>query len=102
VLEQVEHVQGEFISNIFLRPKKEIGRYRMILNLKELNEFVAYHLFKMDTLETVLTLIRPNMYMASIDFTDACYSLAIAQLDRKYLRFEFENQLYEFTCFPMG
>jgi hypothetical protein len=102
VICEVEHVAGEFISNIFLRPKKEKGKYRMILNLKKLNEFVEYHHFKMDTLETVLTLIRPGMFMASIDFTDAYYSLAIAEHHRKYLRFEFDDVLYEFTCLPNG
>jgi hypothetical protein len=102
VLQRVQHVDGEFISNVFLRPKKEAGKYRMILNLKTLNEFVEYHHFKMDTLETVLNLITPGMYMASIDFTDAYYSLAIAQKHRKYLRFEFDGDLYEFTCLPNG
>jgi hypothetical protein len=102
VLCKIQHVQGEFVSNVFLHPKKEEGRYRMILNLKKLNDFVEYHHFKMDTLETVLTLIRPGMFMASIDFTDVYYSWAIAEQDRKYLRFEFKNVLYEFTCLPNG
>jgi hypothetical protein len=74
VLRIVEHEPGEFVSNVFLRPKKEAGKYRMILNLKQLNEFVEYHHFKMDTLETVLKLIQPDVFMASIDFTDAYYS----------------------------
>ena len=34
VLQKVEHVPGEFVSNIFLREKRENGKYRMILNLK--------------------------------------------------------------------
>jgi hypothetical protein len=40
--------------------------------------------------------------MVSIDFTDAYYSLAIAERFCKYLRFEFENVLYEYTCLPNG
>jgi hypothetical protein len=102
VLQVAQHEANEFVSNVFLRPKKEQGKYRMILNLKKLNEFVTYHHFKMDTLETVLNLIRPGMFMASIDFTDAYYSLAVAEHHRKYLRFEFDDVLYQFTCLPNG
>ena len=47
------HEPGEFISPIFLRPKSD-GSYRMIPNLKKFNEFVEYHHFKMDTLDTVV------------------------------------------------
>ena len=43
-----ESEQGEYISTVFVRPKKD-GNYRMILNLKQLNSFVEYHHFKMDT-----------------------------------------------------
>ena len=45
VLELTLRSPGDFISNIFIRPKKD-GSYRMILNLKPLNEFVDYHHFK--------------------------------------------------------
>ena len=34
-----QHQPGEFISNIFLREKKDKGKYRMILNLSDLNDF---------------------------------------------------------------
>jgi hypothetical protein len=102
MLRIVEHEPGEFVSYVFLRPEKEAGKYQMILNLKQLNEFVEYHHFKMDTLETVLKLVQPGVFMASIDFTDAYYSLAIAERFCKYLRFEFENVLYEYTCLPNG
>ena len=35
------HEEGEFISSMFVRPKKD-GSYRMILNLKSLNQYVEY------------------------------------------------------------
>ena len=38
VIEQIDRVQGDVISTIFVRPKKD-GTFSMILNLKQLNEF---------------------------------------------------------------
>ena len=102
VIEQTEHCEGEFISVIFLRPKKQPGKYRVILNLKGLNLDVEYHHFKMDTLETALKLVTRGCFMISIDIKDAYYTIRIHEDYRKYLRFEFEGQLYQFTCLPNG
>ena len=101
VIEKAKWDDTQFISNIFLRDKKD-GSYRMILNLSKLNESVEYHKFKMDTFISALSLITPNCYMASIDFKDAYYSVPIKKEHRKWLRFMFQNQLYEFTCLPNG
>ena len=38
VIELTEHSSGEFISKIFLRPKKQKGKSRLILHLKSLND----------------------------------------------------------------
>ena len=57
VIEPTYHSSPEFISNIFGRSKKD-GSCRCILNLVKLNPFVTYHHFKMDTIETVISLIR--------------------------------------------
>ena len=76
VLQVTNRVPDGFISNIFIRPKKD-GAFRMILNLKPLNKFVDYHHFKMDTFRTALKLIRPGCFMASVDLKDAYYSIPI-------------------------
>ena len=75
---------GEFISTIFLRSKKD-GSYRTILNLKQFNEFVQYRHFKMDTLDTVIRMMKPGCYMASIDLKDAYYLLQSMQITRSSL-----------------
>ena len=66
VIVKAHHEPGEFISPIFVRPKKD-GSHRMILNLKNLNTHVEYNHFKMDTLESAICLMTPGCYMASID-----------------------------------
>ena len=40
--------------------------------------------------------------MATIDLKDAYFNIPIYPTDRKYLRFSWENSLYEFTCLPFG
>jgi len=52
VITPSSHEEGEYISPIFTRAKKD-GSFRVILNLKCLNIRVQYHHFKMDSLNTV-------------------------------------------------
>ena len=102
IIEHSKHENGEYISSIFLREKKTAGQYRMILNLKKLNKFVEKHHFKMDTLAQTIALVTPGAWMLSLDFQDAYYSLAVHKEFRKYLKFKFQDKLYEFTCLPNG
>ena len=101
VLEETTHCKGEFISPIFTRRKKD-GTYRLILNLKEFNENVEYHHFKMESIQSVINMVTPNCFMASIDIKDAYYSVPIAPEHRKYLRFKWKGKLLQYTCFPNG
>ena len=101
VLLKSSHEEGEFLSTIFMRPKKD-GTHRMILNLKTFNKFVAYHRFKMESLKHVNSVIRPNCFMASVDLIDAYYSVPIHRDHQKDLKFEWQGQLYQFTCLPNG
>ena len=64
VIEKCSHLEGEFISPIFCKLKKNKIDCRMILNLKDLNKFVVYKRFKMESLNSVLELITPGCFMA--------------------------------------
>ena len=41
VIQESFHEEGEIISSIFICPKKN-GKYRFILNLKNLNKYISY------------------------------------------------------------
>lgn len=101
VIVETNHCGKEFLSTIFIRPKKD-GSYRLILNLKNLNEHVEYQHFKMDTLQSAVRLMTPNCYMASVDLRDAYYSVPIHREHQKYLRFRWQGKLFQFTCLPNG
>ena len=88
------------MSGIFTGDKKE-GNKRIILNLKKFNKFVNYKHFKMESINNVINLIKPNVYMASIDLKDAFFSVPIHYDHQKYLKFIFGN-LFQFTSMPNG
>ena len=91
---------GDFFSTIFLRIKKD-NSYRMILNLKKLNEqFQKIH-FKMESIQNVINMIRPRAWMASVDLKDAYFSIPIYVKHQKYLKILW-NTPYKFTALPNG
>ena len=91
---------GDFFSTIFTRPKKD-GSNRMILNLKHLNEHIYSSHFKMDSIHTVLNMIKPGVWMASINLKDAYFSVPIHKEHQKYLKFMWTKP-YMFTAMPNG
>ena len=90
-----------FYSNIFPVIKKDSSA-RVILNLKELNYHIAFSHFKMDTIKDVLHLIFPNRYFMTVDFKHAYYSMPVVPEQRKWLRFVWKNDHYQFTSLPQG
>ena len=101
IIHKVNSKPGQYFSNIFIRPKKD-GSVRLILNLKQFNANVEKIHFKMETLKTVVNAMRKNCFFASVDLKDAYYSVPVAQIHRKYLRFKWFGNMYEFTCLPNG
>ena len=99
VVVECEHKPVEYISPIFLK-KKTNGAQRLILNLKKLNKHLEYKHFKMQTIQTILTLIQPNCYMATIDLKDAYYSVKIDGDDTCFLEFLCNSKLLEFVVSP--
>ena len=74
VILHISSVNNEFISGIFARHKKDDNK-RLILNLKKFNNFVSYKHFKMESIDNVLDLIKPNAYMTSMDLKNGSMDL---------------------------
>ena len=102
IIRETLQEEDQFVSPIFLVEKKDTGKFRMILNLKRLNEKIEYKKFKMETVYTALQLITKNCYLASIDLRDAYYSVPVHPDYQRYLKFQWEDKLYCFQVMPMG
>ena len=96
-----ESESGEFISTIFIVPKPN-GKFRPVINLKYLNEFIQYDHFKQETFSTVLDLLQKGDYMTSIDLQDAYFAVPVQKDSQKYLKFSWNGVLYKFVCVCFG
>lgn len=93
--------EHQFLSNIFLRPKPN-GKKRLILNLKSLNKYIETQHFKLEDLRTAIKLVNKNCFMATLDLKDAYFLVKIHPESRKYLRFMWNKNVYEFNVLPFG
>ena len=92
---------GQFISTVFLR-YQTVGKVRMILNLSDLNTFLRYEKFKMDSIYTITQIVKRDCYMDSVDLSDTYFSVNIREADRKFLWFVLYDQLFAFCVLPQG
>ena len=90
--------EREFISPVFVRSKPD-RTFHVILSLQCFNEFVQGYHFKLDTLESVIRLMKPKCFTASIDLN---YSVSVAKEHQKYLKFIFNGTLSKYKCLPNG
>ena len=93
VIKPISDSENGFVCSIFLREEKE-NKHHLILNLKEFNKNVVYRQFKMDNLKTAVNMMMQNCFLASLDLSEAYYSVPVTLTDQKYLFFKFEGQSY--------
>ena len=56
----------------------------------------------MEGLHIVRSLLQKEDFMMKLDLKDAYYAIPIHPSHRKYLRFVYQNRVYEFQCLPFG
>ena len=89
-------------SSIFAIPKKEPGEWRLITNLKNLNEFLNTTYFTLPTLSDVAPMLHKGMWATKVDIKGAYNHLPLAPRDKPYLNFYFEGQYYRHESLPFG
>ena len=90
-----------FYNRLFLVPKPN-NRWRPILDLSKLNNFLKTQTFKMETPETIRTSLQAGEWVTSIDFKDAYFHVPINSQSRKYMRFHIQGKTYQFKALPFG
>lgn len=100
-IEQVQEEQNQFVSTLFLVPKRDGGN-RPVINLKQLNRFIQYRHFKMEGIHMVKELLEKQDYMCKLDLKDAYFCVPVKQSQRKFLKFRWKRKIFQFTCMAFG
>ena len=100
-ISMVEKSEDHYVSRVFVVEKKQ-GGYRMVIDLKNLNNYVNKIHFRMEDKEVVSTLIEKDDFLASIDLKDAFFTIPLNEKSKKFTVFEFENKRYQYNVLPFG
>jgi hypothetical protein len=89
-------------SPLFVIPKKTEGEWRVIIDLRYVNQYQAPHKFRMEDISTVAALLRPGDWMTSIDFKSGFFHVEVQEKLRDYLGFQHAGNWYRYQCLPFG
>ena len=91
-----------FWAHLFLVRKKGTDKWRPIIDLKKMNEFVVVPSMKMESLNSIRSVLRPGDFAASIDLQDAYFHIPIHKSRHRLLRFAHRGLVYQFRALPFG
>ena len=91
-----------YYSNLFTNRIKD-DTYRTILNFIKFNQYytLTEH-FKMESIKNVINMLKPGVFLASIDIKDAFYSVLVSPGHKKHLWFLWKGNIYQFLAMPNG
>ncbi|XP_070173457.1 uncharacterized protein [Littorina saxatilis] len=99
--EVIDRRSPGFYGRLFVVPKAS-GGWRPVLDLSPLNGFLRKVPFKMETPASVREALRPLDWVTSIDLTDAYFHILMHRSDRKWLRFLWDDRVFQFRALPFG
>ena len=98
-IKEVKRTERLFLSNIFTVPQKN-GDLRLVINLKDLNQFLAFHHFKMERFQTAKDLIQEGDWMIKLDLKEAYHSVPVTPDHQRYLAFLWDGKCYVYCVLP--
>ena len=102
IVRKLKFDSSGFFSNIFLVPKKEENKFRLILNLRELKKQIVVPHFRMESLKDVQRLVHAGAFLGTCDIKDAYPHLMTRDDQQSLLQFRWRGQYFAFRTMPQG
>jgi len=90
--------ESGFYSRYFIVPKKDRG-LRPILDLHQLKNRVQTLMFRMLTFKQIVSQIQSEDWFVTIDLKDVYFHVSIHPHHRKFLRFAFGGEAYQYKVY---
>jgi hypothetical protein len=90
------------VSHLLLVPKPGHSKWRLIIDLRELNRYCSEFNMSCETLKHLRHLSHPGDFFVSFDLADGYYTLDIMEEDRNYFTVNYRGTLWHLACLPIG
>eukprot|EP00873_Tetraselmis_striata_P032900 jgi/Tetstr1/453164/TSEL_040181.t1 len=87
---------------MFLVPKPGTNKWRLIIDLRELNKWCKTFTMSYETIKHLRHLARAGDWFVSMDLADGYYALGIREEDRDFFTVNYRGELWRLACLPMG
>lgn len=91
----------DFVSKSRLVPKRD-GGFRLVVDLRHLNEHFKVKPCKFETLRALESLVRPGDWLFSADLKDGYYHIGVHPAHQKFVTTTINGSLYHFVGLPFG
>jgi hypothetical protein len=90
------------VSPIFVIPKRESGKWRVIVDLRYVNRYQVTPKFKQEGLESLRAIIRKGDFMTKGDIKHGFHHIKMIEKASLYLGFKHRGKTYKYLVMPMG
>lgn len=98
----IEKSDSEFSSSSFLVEKKDKGKFRLVANFKQLNQFIEMDSFPNPNIDNLFQHFKDARFFTSIDLNHSFHQLELHPDSRKYSAFNTPFGLYQYKRVGQG
>jgi len=92
----------QFIAAAFVVRSGALGKRRLVIDLKDLNEASLVAGIRFEGLPHLRHLLRPDDHLFSIDLESAFHHVPIAPHHRRFFTFSVAGMIFQFAAIPFG
>ena len=109
--ELADLLQSDVIEEVYSQPYcvspihavlKKNGKFRLITDLRKLNESCSPPKFANEGIKEVLQLVKPNDCLVTFDIKNGFFHVPVHAEHRPFLGFEWKEHFYQWKCLPFG